>query len=157
MPTYVDPNKCDGCRGLARTACMYICPNDLMIYDANLGKAFNKEHGLAFNQEPDQCWECFSCVKACPQGAISMRGYADVVPLGATLTPMRGTDSILWTAKYRDGRVKRFKFPIRTTAWGSIDPFKDFPEASPDAFKSQLLYGEPKWLMVEQLPAGEKN
>ena len=70
MPTYVDPNKCDGCRGLARTACMYICPNDLMKYDADLGKAFNKDHGMAFNQEPDACWECFSCVKACPQGAI---------------------------------------------------------------------------------------
>jgi adenylylsulfate reductase subunit B len=61
---------------------MYICPNDLMKYDADLGKAFNKDHGMAFNQEPDACWECFSCVKACPQGAIVMRGYADVVPLG---------------------------------------------------------------------------
>ena len=42
MPTYVDPNKCDGCRGLQRTACMYICPNDLMKYDPDLGKAFSK-------------------------------------------------------------------------------------------------------------------
>ena len=149
MPTFVNPDKCDGCEGQQRTACVYICPNDLMLLDKNLGKAHN--------QEPDLCWECFSCVKACPQGAIDMRGYADVVPLGATLTPMRGTDSIMWTAKYRDGQLKRFKFPIRTTAWGSIDPFKDFPEASPDALKSQLLYGEPKWLMVEQLPAGAKN
>jgi adenylylsulfate reductase subunit B len=128
---------------------MYICPNDLMLLDKGLGKAFN--------QEPDQCWECFSCVKACPQGAISMRGYADVVPLGATLTPMRGTDSIMWTAKYRDGQLKRFKFPIRTTSWGSIDPFKDFPEPSPDALKNQLLFGEPKWLMVERLPALSEN
>jgi adenylylsulfate reductase subunit B len=128
---------------------MYICPNDLMFLDKSLGKAYN--------QEPDLCWECFSCVKACPQGAISMRGYADVVPLGATLTPMRGTDSIMWTAKFRNGQTKRFKFPIRTTPWGSIDPFKDFPAPSPETIKSQLLYGEPKWLMVDELPSAAKN
>ncbi|KRT72528.1 MAG: adenylylsulfate reductase subunit beta, adenylylsulfate reductase, subunit B [Candidatus Rokubacteria bacterium CSP1-6] len=156
MPTYVNPDKCDGCRGLARTACMYICPNDLMKYDADLGKVFSKEHGMAFNQEPDLCWECFSCVKACPTGAIVMRGYADVVPLGATLTPLRATDSIMWTAKYRDGQTKRFKFPIRTTPWGSINPFKDFPEPSPADLKKETLYGEPKWLMVDQLPTLKK-
>ncbi len=148
MPTFVNPDKCDGCKGLQRTACMYICPNDLMFLDKNLAKAYN--------QEPDLCWECFSCVKACPQGAISMRGYADVVPLGATLTPMRGTDSIMWTAKFRNGQMKRFKFPIRTTPWGSIDPFKDFPEPPVEAIKSQLLYGEPKLLMVEQIPGLSK-
>jgi adenylylsulfate reductase subunit B len=152
MPTYVDPNKCDGCRGLQRTACMYICPNDLMKYDPELGKAFSKEHGMAFNQEPDLCWECFSCVKACPTGAIVMRGYADVVPLGGSLVPLRGTDAIMWTAKYRNGQVKRFKFPIRTTSWGSIDPFKEFPTPSPAALKNQELYGEPKSLMVDQVP-----
>ncbi len=157
MPTFVNPDKCDGCRGLARTACMYICPNDLMKYDANLGKAFSKEHGMAFNQEPDACWECFSCVKACPQGAITMRGYADVVPLGGSLVPLRGTDAIMWTAKYRDGQIKRFKFPIRTTAWGSIDPFKDSPAPPAGAIKNQDLYAESKWLMVDTLPTPTKN
>jgi adenylylsulfate reductase subunit B len=131
---------------------MYICPNDLMKYDPDLGKAYSKEHGMAFNQEPDLCWECFSCVKACPTGAIVMRGYADVVPLGGSLVPLRGTDAIMWTAKYRNGQVKRFKFPIRTTSWGSIDPFKEFPTPSPAALKNQELYGEPKSLMVDQVP-----
>ena len=157
MPTFVNPDKCDGCRGLARTACMYICPNDLMKYDADLGKAYSKEHGMAFNQEPDACWECFSCVKACPQGAITMRGYADVVPLGGSLVPLRGTDAIMWTAKYRDGQIKRFKFPIRTTAWGTIDPFRDSPTPPPDAIKNQDLYAESKWLMVDKLPTPTKN
>ncbi|HEB50237.1 MAG TPA: adenylyl-sulfate reductase subunit beta, partial [Desulfobulbus sp.] len=27
MPSYVDPEKCDGCKGGDKTACMYICPN----------------------------------------------------------------------------------------------------------------------------------
>ena len=31
MPSYVDPSKCDGCKGGDKTACMYICPNDLMV------------------------------------------------------------------------------------------------------------------------------
>ena len=149
MPTYVNPEKCDGCRGLARTACMYICPQDLMKYDPGMTKAFN--------QEPDLCWECYSCVKECPQGAISMRGYADVVPLGATLQPLRGTDSIMWTAKYRSGEIKRFKFAIRTTSWGSIEPYKEAPTPPADQLKgSQLLYGEPKYLMAE-LPGPPKK
>jgi adenylylsulfate reductase subunit B len=157
MPTYVDPNKCDGCRGLARTACMYICPNDLMKYDAGLGKGFGKDHGMAFNQEPDLCWECFSCVKACPQGAITMRGYADVVPLGGTLVPMRGTDAIMWTARYRNGQMKRFKFPIRTTSWGSIQPHQDAPAPTADMLKTQDLCAESRWLMVDRLPTLAKS
>jgi adenylylsulfate reductase subunit B len=66
----------------------------------------------AFNQEPEQCWECYSCVKICPQG---------------TVQPMRSADSIMWMIKFRNGVVKRFKFPIRTTAEGSIEPFTGKP------------------------------
>ncbi len=121
MPTYVNPDKCDGCKALERPACMYICPMDLMKLDTATGKGFN--------QEPDLCWECYSCVQTCPNNAIEMRGYADVMPMGATLKPVRGTHSIIWTTKYRDGRVKRFKLPIRTT-----------------------LFGESKYLGVDRLP-----
>jgi adenylylsulfate reductase subunit B len=42
---------------------------------------------------------------------------------------MRGTDSIMWTIKFRNGKLQRFKFPIRTTAEGSVDPYKGKPEA----------------------------
>ena len=34
MPTYVRTDKCDGCKGQDKTACMYICPHDLMLLDA---------------------------------------------------------------------------------------------------------------------------
>lgn len=133
MPTYVNPDKCDGCKALARTACQYICPNDLMTLDNAMMKAYN--------QEPDQCWECFSCVKTCPKDAIEARGYADFVPLGAKLTPKRGTDSILWTAKFRNGKVQRFKFPIRTTPWDSIDPFEGCEAPTADALKTKDFAG----------------
>ena len=89
MPTYVDPAKCDGCKGGQRTACMYVCPNDLMLLDSTSMKAFN--------QEPDACWECYSCVKICPQGAISVRPYADFAPLGGVCLPLRGSQQISWT------------------------------------------------------------
>jgi adenylylsulfate reductase, subunit B len=115
MPSYVDPSKCDGCKGGDKTACMYICPNDLMV--------LNVEAMKAYNQEPDACWECYSCVKICPQGAIFVRGYDDFVPLGGQVHPMRSSDSIMWTVKFRNGNIKRFKFPIRTTAEGASNEY----------------------------------
>jgi adenylylsulfate reductase subunit B len=33
----------------------------------------------------------------------------------------------MWTIKFRNGVLKRFKFPIRTTPEGSIDPFGGKP------------------------------
>ena len=33
MTSYVIVEKCDGCKGQDRTACMYISSNDLMVLD----------------------------------------------------------------------------------------------------------------------------
>lgn len=123
MPSFVINEKCDGCKALDRTACQYICPNDLMVLD--------REAMKAYNQEPEQCWECYNCVKICPQQAIEVRGYADFVPLGASVIPMRGTDSVMWTIKFRSGLIKRFKFPIRTTPeghWTADNIYVGLPE-----------------------------
>jgi len=109
---------------------MYICPHDLMTLDKDgsvTGHAMK-----AYNQEPEQCWECYACVKICPQQAIECRHYADVVPLGASVQPLRGADSIIWTIKFRNGTMKRFEFPIRTTPEGSIDPYQSKPSAEFD-------------------------
>ena len=38
MPSYVLPDKCDGCKALDKTACQYICPNDLMVFLDEYGK-----------------------------------------------------------------------------------------------------------------------
>jgi len=48
---------------------------------------------------------------------------------------MRGSDSIMWTIKFRNGKLKRFKFPIRTTPEGSIDPYAGKPEAKAENIK----------------------
>ncbi|MBI5641700.1 MAG: adenylyl-sulfate reductase subunit beta [Nitrospirae bacterium] len=121
MPSFVITEKCDGCKAQDKTACQYICPNDLM--------ALNRDLMKAYNQEPEQCWECYNCVKICPQQAIEVRAYQDFAPLGGNVIPMRGTDSIMWTIKFRNGSLKRFKFPIRLTAEGSVDPYAGRPEA----------------------------
>jgi adenylylsulfate reductase subunit B len=129
MPSYVITDKCDGCKALDKTACQYICPNDLMVLD--------KDKMKAYNQEPDQCWECYCCVKICPQGAIDVRGYADFVP-------MRSTDSIMWTVKFRNGMVKRFKFPIRTTPEGQAEPAGGW--ANDPGLDDLALFTEPESL-----------
>lgn len=144
MPSFVILEKCDGCKGQDKTACMYICPQDLMVLD--------KEKMKAFNQDPSLCWECYNCVKICPQQAIDVRGYADFTPMGASVVPLRGSDSIMWTVKFRNGTIKRFKFPIRTTAEGTAEPLGGFDEG-PATLDDQLLMTEPASLKLDKLPA----
>ncbi len=127
MPSFVMTEKCDGCKGQEKTACMYICPHDLMVLDT--------ERMKAYNQEPEQCWECYNCIKICPQQAMEVRGYADFAPLGASVIPLRGSDSIMWTVKFRNGILKRYKFPIRLTEEGSVDPYAGKPEPNFDEVK----------------------
>lgn len=144
MPSYVIAEKCDGCKGQDRTACLYICPNDLWVLD--------KEKNKAYNQDVSQCWECYCCVKICPQQAIEVRGYADFMPLGASSTPLMGTEDVMWTITFRDGRIKRFKYPTRTTPEGSIQPLEGYPEAKVEDLGNQLLLGEPEIMGVKELP-----
>lgn len=141
MPSYVNPEKCDGCKALDKTACQYICPNDLMVLD--------KEKMKAYNRDVTMCWECYSCVKICPTQAIEVRGYADFVPLGASLTPLRSTDSIMWTVKFRNGTLKRFKFPIRTNAEGSAVPDGGFHTRA--ELSDAVLFTEPESLGLSQV------
>jgi adenylylsulfate reductase, subunit B len=133
MPSYVNPEKCDGCKALDKTACQHICPNDLMV--------LNKATSKAYNRDAAMCWECYNCVKICPQQAVDVRGYADFMPLGGSVTPMRSTDSIMWTVKFRNGNIKRFKFPIRTTPEGSAQAAGGF--ATEGDLKSVNLFTEP--------------
>ncbi len=53
----------------------------------------------------------------------------------ASVQPLRGSDSIMWTIKFRNGTLKRFKFPIRTTPEGSIDPYGDKPDAQAGRYR----------------------
>ena len=79
--------------------------------------------------------KCYNCVKICPQQAIEVRCYADFAPLGAACIPLRGSDTIMWTIKFRDGMIKRFKFPIRTTVEGQLDIYAGVGAAKADVAK----------------------
>jgi adenylylsulfate reductase subunit B len=110
----------------------------------------NKETMKAWNMEPELCWECYNCVKICPTQAVEVRGYADFVPMGAQVTPLRSTDSIMWTVKFRNGSIKRFKFPIRTTAEGTAVPDGGW-ETKGDDLKSPTLFTEPGSLGLDSV------
>ena len=115
----------------------------------------DKTHRRAYNIEPNMCWECYSCVKACPQNAIDCRGYADFAPMGHSVRVLReeAKGTISWKIKFRDGREKDFVSPIRTTPWGSIKSPADYEAPAAQAMKSQELAHEPDALNIEALPA----
>ncbi len=145
MPTYVDPNACNACEGEHQgPLCVYICPNDLMVLDLVINKGFN--------QEPEMCSECYACVKLCPTEAIHVRGYADFVPLGASVQPHRTEDGLTWEVRFRDGRLLEFTYPSRTRPAGTVDPYENFTEDRDSDLRSQSLAGESRWLGVSQLP-----
>ena len=142
MPTFVYMTRCDGCGH-----CVDICPSDIMHIDTTTRRAYNIE--------PNFCWECYSCVKACPQNAIDVRGYAEFAPMGHSVRVLREEEKghISWKVKFRDGREKNFVSPIRTTPWGSIKGPAEYQVPSADALNSQDLAHEPDALNIPQLPA----
>ncbi|TMK17242.1 MAG: adenylyl-sulfate reductase subunit beta [Alphaproteobacteria bacterium] len=130
MPTFVYMTSCDGCGH-----CVDICPSDIMHIDTTYRRAYNIE--------PNMCWECYSCVKACPQNAIDCRGYADFAPLGHSVRVLREDKkgTISWKIKFRDGREKNFVSPIRTTPWGSIKSPSDYEPPIAEALNSNSSEG----------------
>ena len=147
MPTFVYMTKCDGCGH-----CVDICPSDIMHIDPTYRRALNIE--------PSMCWECYSCVKACPQHAIDCRGYADFAPLGHSVRVRREEEkgTISWRIKFRDGRQKDFVSPITTQPWGEkIPKLAEMPATAPEELDSQLLVFEPDSLNIEEgLPTIDK-
>ncbi len=139
MPTFVYMTRCDGCGH-----CVDICPSDIMHIDKKLRRAYNIE--------PNMCWECYSCVKACPQNAIDVRGYADFAPLGHSVRVIREEEkgTIAWQIKFRNGTEKSFLSPITTKPWGSaIEKLADAPAPTQEMRDSQLLYNEPKYIRFD--------
>jgi len=139
MPTFVYMTRCDGCGH-----CVDICPSDIMHIDTTYRRAYNIE--------PDMCWECYSCVKACPHHAIDVRGYADFAPLGSSVRVVRDEQkgTIAWKIKFRNGSVKDFLSPITTKPWGTCIPkLADEQSPSKDMRDGELLYSEPKYIRLD--------
>ncbi len=149
MPTFVYMTRCDGCG-----ECVDICPSDIMHIDKTLRRAYNIE--------PNMCWECYACVKACPHQAIDVRGYADFAPLGHSVRVIREEEkgTIAWKITFRDGRQKNFLSPITTKPWGSAIPeLAKLPEPSKEVRDSELLCFEPEYIRMDDgdLPTLESS
>jgi len=69
--------------------------------------------------------------------------------------PLRSSDSILWTVKFRNGALKRFKFPIRTTPEGTAAPDGGFATGSDD-MNSRVLFTEPASSGLAEVPTVQK-
>ena len=140
MPTFVYMTRCDGCGH-----CVDICPSDIMHIDPTTRRAYNIE--------PNMCWECYSCVKACPQNAIDARGYADFAPLGHSVRVIRDEEKgvIAWRIKSRNGETDmNLLAPITTKPWGKhIPQLKDVPSPDQGQRDSQLLFNEPKYIRMD--------
>jgi adenylylsulfate reductase subunit B len=107
----------------------------------------------AYNIEPNMCWECYSCVKACPHHAIDVRGYADFAPLGHSVRVHRDEEKgvIAWRIKFRNGKKDMdLLAPITTKPWGSGHP-KLAEAAAPgnEMRNSELLFNEPKYVRMD--------
>ena len=140
MSTFVYMTKCDGCGH-----CVDICPSDIMHID--------KTTRRAVNIEPNMCWECYSCVKACPNEAIA--------PMGHSVRVLREEEkgTISWRIKFRNGTEKNFESPITTKPWGKYIPKlaeKELP--TKEEIDSELLYLEPNGLNIDTgLPKMNKS
>ena len=108
----------------------------------------------AYNIEPNMCWECYSCVKACPMDAIDVRGYADFAPLGHSVRVKRDEEKgvIAWRIKSRNGETDlNLLAPITTKPWGTAIPqLKDEAAPTQEARDSQLLFNEPKYIRMDE-------
>lgn len=141
MPTFVKMTRCDGCG-----ECVDICPSDIMAIDTTIRRAYNRE--------PNMCWECYSCVKACPHHAIDVRGYADFTPLGSSVRVHRDEEKgvIAWRIIFRNGKKDmELLAPITTKPWGVGIPELSTASAPSDEMRnSQLLYNEPKYIRLDE-------
>lgn len=60
VPVIVDESKClEKC-----TACIEVCPLDVLAKNPETGKAYMKY---------DECWFCLPCEKECPTNAITVQ------------------------------------------------------------------------------------
>jgi adenylylsulfate reductase subunit B len=113
----------------------------------------DKKLRRAYNIEPNMCWECYSCVKACPHQAIDVRGYADFAPLGHSVRVIRDEEkgTIAWRIKFRNGKKDmELLAPITTKPWGSATPdLAKVPAPSKEMRDSQLLFNEPKYIRMD--------
>lgn len=100
MSVIVDTRRCTGCRGLKEPRCVENCPGDLMALDEATGKAYIRD--------PRDCWDCMSCVKLCPHGALETRLPFQLANYGGSLRPKMARDRITWILTDPAGNTEEY-------------------------------------------------
>jgi adenylylsulfate reductase subunit B len=95
MSVRIDYRLCNGCPGRAEGCCEEICPGDL----------FYREKGKAVLREPGDCWDCCSCVKACPRAALSIELPFQISEALHRLLARSRKNHIAWKLIERTGKV----------------------------------------------------
>ena len=105
------------------------------------------------------CWECYSCVKACPQNAIDARGYADFAPMGHSVRVLREEEKELYHGRLNLGmEEKRILYHLLGQhPWGSIKGPAEYEDPNTQEYSTQQLAHEPDALKVEALPTISRN
>jgi len=86
MPTFVRTDKCDGCKGQDKTACMYICPHDLMMLDkANVEEAITRLDAVRHAKGPRKAGEIRTMMQRVMQNNCAVFRTGQVLREGVEL------------------------------------------------------------------------
>jgi adenylylsulfate reductase subunit B len=95
MSVRIDYRLCNGCPGRAEGCCEEICPGDL----------FYRQNDKAVLREPADCWDCCSCVKACPRAALSIELPFQISESLHRLIARHRKNHTAWKLMERTGKV----------------------------------------------------
>ncbi len=112
MTIKIDEKKCDGCELSKQPPCMKSCPGDLIYKDFSIKKA-------VLRCEAD-CWDCYCCVKVCPQEAIEVVLAYEISNRGASLKPkVIDNNTIEWVLQDKDGKITSYR---QSTKYLPLEP-----------------------------------
>ena len=81
---------------------MKSCPGDLIYKDFSLRKAVLRNKS--------DCWDCYCCVKVCPQEAIELVLSYEISNRGAVLKPeVIDSNTIEWMLQDREGKITTYR------------------------------------------------
>jgi adenylylsulfate reductase, subunit B len=93
MTVRIDRKLCNGCPGRREGCCEEVCPGDL----------FYRIAGQACLREAADCWDCCSCVKACPREALSVELPFQISEARLRLSARQRGGHIQWTMHDHEG------------------------------------------------------
>lgn len=99
MALSIDRDRCTGCPAAAEPPCVRVCPGDLLV----------RADGRIVLREPEDCWDCASCVKACPRAALGLVLPVQLGGRGSRLTARTREGRTRWLLRRPDGQEQEFE------------------------------------------------